>query len=405
MLIGIAADDLTSATDGAVSFVNAGHACEVCFDYRFATLPKSGVLSIDKDSRSRSSAEAEKRAEAVTLKFAGVDVLYQTTDSTIRGHLEAEILAALTASGRKVALLAPAFPEAGRTTEGGEQKLNGKPMNMTLFGRDPIHPVRQSRIRKLFPGMADNDIRHLGLPEIRALQPFNFTAGAHRLVIADAITQADLDRLVAAVDDPREVLFCGSPGMARALASRFRGACSNSLVLPKVTMLLAVVGSANFQSASQKRWLLTSENSVEIIIDPKAASVSPIAAARAALDKAKPLMAEAKTLVLATGLIEKIGVDPVKITEALAHAAAEIVRSHAVDGLILTGGDTAAAVFKALHVPSLKLASEIEPGIPFGMIEHPRPMAVLTKAGGFGTLEVLANAAKVMRLGNQGKAV
>jgi D-threonate/D-erythronate kinase len=106
--IGIAADDLTSTTDGAVPFVRSGHSCDVWFDYRFAPPPHTGVLSINKDSRARSRDEAERRARAATLKLGGVDVLYHTVDSTIRGHLEAEILAALRASGRKFALLAPA---------------------------------------------------------------------------------------------------------------------------------------------------------------------------------------------------------------------------------------------------------------------------------------------------------
>jgi D-threonate/D-erythronate kinase len=397
MKIGIAADDLTSATDGAAPFVTAGHACAVAFDHRFAPALIQDVLSIDKDSRQQRADEAARRAEAVARKLASADVLYHTIDSTIRGHIEAEVLAALKASGRKAALFAPAFPEAGRTTVGGEQLLNGKPMNMSIYGLDPIHPVKEHRIRKRFPSLQDAAVRHIALTEVRALKPGSFSTPAEQLVIADAERQGDLDALVAAVASPSEVLFCGSPGMARALATRFTGLRPVALDIPTATLVLTVIGSANTISISQKRMLILKERAVEIVVDAKAASASPNAAARAAIDKAKPLFAGATSLVVGTSLVERSGVDAHKITEAVGQAVAELIRALPIDGLVLTGGDTAAAVFRAMMLKEIKLSGELEPGIPIGLIESPRRMGVITKAGGFGTMDTLSNAAARLR--------
>jgi D-threonate/D-erythronate kinase len=216
MKIGIIADDLTSATDGAVPFVGSGHACDIWFDHRMAPAAIEDVTSIDKDSRSRSRTEAAQRAQAATLKLAGADILYHTIDSTIRGHLEAELMVTLKASGRKVALLAPAFPDAGRTTIAGEQMLNGKPMNMTAYGRDPIHPIRESHIRRHFASVPNAAVRLLALQDVRRLGSEALSFGSETLLIADAETQGDIDRLIRSVANLREVLFCGSPGMARA---------------------------------------------------------------------------------------------------------------------------------------------------------------------------------------------
>jgi D-threonate/D-erythronate kinase len=150
--------------------------------------------------------------------------------------------------------------------------------------------------------------------------------------------------------------------------------------------------------------MMVRERAVELVIDARAASISPHIAAREALDKAKPLLADAKSFVVATGLVQKTDTDPDKITDAIALAAAELIRTLPIDGLILTGGDTAAAVFRKLGVPSIKLAGEIEPGIPLGIISTPRPITVITKAGGFGSMDTLSNAAAVLRNAKIGAA-
>ncbi|HEV7370302.1 four-carbon acid sugar kinase family protein [Arenibaculum sp.] len=397
MRIGIAADDLTSATDGAVPFVRAANGCEVWLDHRLAPVPGEGVTAVNKDSRARPRDEAERRAHATALRLAGSDVLYHTVDSTLRGHLEAEILAALEASGREVALLAPAFPEAGRTTEDGEQRLAGRPVHETAFGRDPVHPVARSRIRGLFPRLEDADVRHLPLAAVRSLGPGGFDPGTARLVVADATRQADIDGLVASVADPRAVLFCGSPGMARALAARFGGRGHREEPVPAVGTLLTVVGSTHTASQAQRRAMGGPGDMIEIVVDAAAATASPRQAAQAAVNAAGMAPGRARSILVAADAAPRPGADPGRIAECLGLVAAELAGILPVDGLILTGGDTAAAVLGALGVRSLRLSAEIEPGVPLGVADAPRRMAVITKAGGFGSEDVLRNAAAMLR--------
>jgi uncharacterized protein YgbK (DUF1537 family) len=65
--------------------------------------------------------------------------------------------------------------------------------------------------------------------------------------------------------------------------------------------------------------------------------------------------------------------------------------SSQVGGLVLTGGDVAAAVSTALGATTLWLEGEITPGIPWGVLEggrlHDRRIA--TKAGSFGGADAL----------------
>jgi uncharacterized protein YgbK (DUF1537 family) len=65
-------------------------------------------------------------------------------------------------------------------------------------------------------------------------------------------------------------------------------------------------------------------------------------------------------------------------------AAPEVSRQ--VGGLVLTGGDVAAAVSKALGATALWLSGEISSGIPWGRLEGGglHGSRVVTKAGSFG---------------------
>jgi len=56
-----------------------------------------------------------------------------------------------------------------------------------------------------------------------------------------------------------------------------------------------------------------------------------------------------------------------------------------VGALVVTGGETARAVFEAWGVNRLRLIGEVESGLPYSVTEGwKRELPVLTKAGGFG---------------------
>ena len=71
-------------------------------------------------------------------------------------------------------------------------------------------------------------------------------------------------------------------------------------------------------------------------------------------------------------------------------------------GLVLTGGDTALQVSRAVAIESLSIVAAIEPGIPGSRVvggAH-RGLAVVTKAGGFGSRHALLSAVDWIRNGN-----
>jgi uncharacterized protein YgbK (DUF1537 family) len=73
-----------------------------------------------------------------------------------------------------------------------------------------------------------------------------------------------------------------------------------------------------------------------------------------------------------------------RIPGALAVVVARIAADRAVEGLVLSGGETAIHVARALGASGLLIEDEVEPGVPVSSLIGPRPCRVVTKAGGFG---------------------
>jgi uncharacterized protein YgbK (DUF1537 family) len=63
-----------------------------------------------------------------------------------------------------------------------------------------------------------------------------------------------------------------------------------------------------------------------------------------------------------------------------------------VGGVVATGGDTATALLRAWNVTALQLVGEIEPGLAVSIARGARSIAVVTKAGAFGTPDALVKA-------------
>jgi uncharacterized protein YgbK (DUF1537 family) len=372
--IGIVADDLTSAGDGAAPFRAAGFRTLISLALTGAaeTGSNSGVTAVDADSRARSATDAARRTTAAVYQLADADVLVKTVDSTLRGHLVAEVEAALFASGRSTAVLAPAFPSRGRLTEQGIQLLDGRPVHESWFGRDPHHPVRCSDLRRLFPGapvVPAGSARTMLAPHL----------GVARHIIADAGSDADLDEIVAAVPRTGQVLWIGSPGLAAALARRLAPTVTAG---PRPTRgggsrTLLVVGSVHPASEAQVRRLCRATGATAVRVtsanEPSGWPRRGPVVLRGPVDWAVPASARA----------------------VIAASASRLIREHAVESMVLTGGETARAVLEAVGARTFELAAEFEPGVAIAVLDQPRPIPVVVKAGGFGDEDLL------VRLWNQ----
>lgn len=87
--IGVVADDLTSAADGAIAFLKRGYIPRIC---RVGPDdPHASLVSIDTGSRALCETDAAHVTRQAVTTLADRPFLYKTIDSTLRGHIRVEM--------------------------------------------------------------------------------------------------------------------------------------------------------------------------------------------------------------------------------------------------------------------------------------------------------------------------
>jgi 4-hydroxythreonine-4-phosphate dehydrogenase len=344
---------LTGAADCAAAFL--GRAREVSILLDRGRRAHADVSALDLDTRSKS----EKPACAIVRRaFAGrgakrAAILIKKIDSTLRGHIAAELAAARQSLGRRPVLLALSFPAQRRTVRDSLLVLDGKPLpgDLRALLSGAGLPAAQVDLAA---------VRGSGLA--RAMRAALDT-GARGLA-CDAVTDADLDRIARAglALRPRP-LFVGSAGLARALARTYPRKRPSIRPAASPRPVMTVVGSASPVSALQARRLARDPASILVKIDwRREPTTRDIPAVR-------------------------------RVGRLVAQAAPRV-------HYVLTGGETARAVLSARGIREIRLLGEVEPGVPFGMA--PDGTLVCTKAGAFGNSGTLVKCvARLKREMNQ----
>ena len=392
----IIADDLTGAADAGAAFANAGWLTLIILDPT-AQAPEIDVPVISTESRDlvRKEAAAQVSRAVHQIKSEGkISYIYKKIDSTLRGHPEAELAAVMDALGLEGALIAPAFPAQGRTTVGGHQLVDGAPVGHTPSG----HEVPYSDLTAMFqlPQMGA-PARLIDLKRVRRgpdaiceiLDP-----ARSEVVVADAETDADLTAIAQAGLRCSMRVWCGSAGLAQALAdalpppgcSAHHPAIHNRPDGP----CLVVAGSRHPRTTHQVE---VAQGWGASVVRPTPESLEGNAVAvERTVKRASRRLADDEHVILTTADLSESPLGSQAVADALAEIARRLVAEGRVGGLILTGGDIAAAVCDALGGSALWLRGETQPGIAWGILLGGLlpGLPVVTKAGGFGTDEALA---------------
>jgi D-threonate/D-erythronate kinase len=387
--IAVIADDLTGAADTGVQLVHAGYRTAVFFRPS-EVLDDLDAVSFDTDSRTLPAGFAAKRVLEAAHVAREARVVYKKLDSTLRGNVAAELAAALGAARRDLAVVAPAFPAAGRTTVSGTQLVNGVPVDETEMGKDPRTPVLEAHVPTLLAD-AFSSVGALSVEDLADPERVRRTLEDNECVVADAERDADLEALVRAVPDPSRVLWAGSAGLALALGNVYPGphvgeACSRSTPARPV---LVVIGSLSGVAREQLRRLVGEygEVAVSVGVGETGAFERAVAAAREAL---------AGRACAVVHSPEEISASRGSVLESLAEVAAHLSEEGLFKGLVLTGGATAVRVARRLGASGIRLQGEVETGVPIGALIGPKPYPVVTKAGGFGGPDTLVGAVEAL---------
>ncbi|MEM2926145.1 MAG: four-carbon acid sugar kinase family protein [Candidatus Bathyarchaeia archaeon] len=414
----IIADDYTGACDTGAQFSRHGLSTAVITDPSKLddALRKFQVVSFNTETRNASEREARRKVREV-LKLtkkngAEIGIMYKKIDSTIRGNIGAELDAILEEGSYSLCIVAPAFPAKGRTTLRGFQLVEGVPVDKTNFSKDPLSPVRESHVPTLISQQAKQRIGYVSLEVVRggpgALAD-ELKAREHqgeRIVVLDAITQRDLETIALASSSLKVRLLCGSAGLAAEIPYAF------GLAKPKPALIVS--GSLNPVSLKQIRHLKEQPRTevLEVLFIGDLRRAEQKLLVKEGVEALRRNHHLIVTTTSSDGSLDGSGVAPNSldterckgriITKYLGLIVEEILRHQKPSGLILSGGETAFQVLKALGASALILDGEVETGIPIGKVLGGRyeGLKVIVKAGGFGRSESLMEAARRLEEGD-----
>ena len=344
------ADDLTGALDTSAELVGKFGPLEVCWSVS-SIAPTQSSFSFDSGTRERPADAAFATVQKLAPLLADADISYKKIDSLLRGPWVAELDACWRTGLWGACIVAPAFAYQGRRTLDGQQYARTADGSWSAAGKNIIEQLRE---RKL---------------EARRARPADgLQAGIN---VFDAEADDDLDRVVQAGQSyPGKVLWCGSGGLASALARGTDVWVSDRLKRP----VLGVFGSDHRITALQ----LAACEAVVIASTDIAQDIDRI---RQRLDKGVAFV--------------RLEAADARLRDDVAHHFSRQISllSRAVyppGTLVIAGGETVKAQSIAVGARALRLLGRLEPGVPKSVIEGGdwTGVEVISKSGAFGAADL-----------------
>lgn len=413
MRIGVVADDFTGASDIANTLARAGARTTLHLglpaDLDPAAIAGDDAAVVALKSRSIAAADAVAQSVAVAqaLRAAGAEQIVfkycSTFDSTPEGNIGPVAAALLDLLGGEVALVCPAFPDAGRTIYQGHLFVHDRLLSESGMERHPLNPMTDPDLRRWLARQTDAKVGHLPLAALRASRGAEALAEAaargERLIVADAIANDDLlalGRLAAG-----HALVTGGSGIALGLPANFGLAAAGDAPLPATdgdTLVLA--GSCSAATRGQIAAYTPDHPSLKLAIaadlDPESEAERAIAFAlgnrgRAPLVYSSADPAEVAGIQAEYGTEESARYFETILTRVATRAAEEGFRR-----IIVAGGETSGAVASGLATGPLVIGPEIATGVPAMRTRSTPPLAVALKSGNFGGPDFFVRAAEAL---------
>jgi uncharacterized protein YgbK (DUF1537 family) len=420
MLLGAIADDFTGATDLCSMLVRGGMRTVQLIGVPSPDLPVPDADAVVVALKSRTApvrqAVDESLAALRWLQAAGARQYFfkycSTFDSTPQGNIGPVADALIAALGSGFALACPAFPTNARTVYQGHLFVGGTLLSESGMEHHPLTPMTDANLVRVLSAQTEGTV---GLvPFATVDQGANAIRDAmtqlkergRRYAIVDAITDAHLLAIGEAAAN--HALITGGSGVAMGLPANFRrsGLLAEAIdpgALPKIDGASAVVaGSCSRATLAQLGYVRDHLPVFELdaLATPDAAALSEAALAWAA-DK----IGDQPVVIAASAPPEKVAELQSKlgreqagtlVEEAVANVARGLV-DRGVRKMVVAGGETSGAVVGRLGVRSLRIGSEIDPGVPWTQAAGSGPDLLLAlKSGNFGATDFFLKAFRVL---------
>jgi len=408
MLLGCIGDDFTGSSDLANTLAKGG----------MRTVQYGGVPAVPAESDVQAGVIALKTrsvapAEAVAQSLAALDWLRaqgcrqfffkycSTFDSTADGNIGPVADALAEVLDAQQVVVCPAFPGTGRSLYQGYLFVKDRLLSESGMEKHPLTPMTDPDIRRWLARQSQHAVGHVAAQDVfagadRIAQALaREEAAGHRLVVVDAIRDADLVEIGKAVRDLP--LITGGSGVAIGLPANFGCRAAAVPWRGQSGKCIALSGSCSLATREQIKCHEAEHAAREID------AVAVIEGNLKAEDVTAWLL-ENDWLPLAYSSAEPAEVAAVqkaygkaRAAEALEGFFAEVARQAVAAGItrvVTAGGETSGAVVEGLSLERLEIGPEIDPGVP--ALRAGPDLAVALKSGNFGAPDFFAKAARVL---------
>ncbi len=420
------ADDLTGAMDTGVFLSDIYSKVSVLFDKDFISeeSKQSDAIIIDTESRNIEPEKAYSvlKEYLLQIKDANSNIIYKKVDSTLRGNIGPELEAVLSQDDVDLLLFVPALPANGRTTLNGFHYLNGKLLTESDLASDPFSPISSAYIPEIIKEKSSIKVSKIEINEIRKgkehiLQIIdNIYKSGGKVVVADAETDDDLTLIVSAIDSTSyNVLPCGSAGLFSKIFEKAPKISAYNTNIQKSDKPVVVISGSPAQVSKlqieqaerQGEYILRLDD--EAITSEKKNAIAELKRAgiliKAALKEGRNVVIDAAGTGKRElgdkykGKPEELKEASRKVQDSIKCILEEVIIDAEISGIMIFGGDTAINICKNLNTKALRILGEIEPLVPYGVFEggNLNGVFVSTKAGGFGSDNIIGNAIDFFR--------
>lgn len=410
----VVSDDMTGNNDTGALLKQIGLDTVAAISDHISSdrLEGKDALCLNTDSRAMlPDAAKEKVRKAVRDYWKSGMLCCKRIDSTMRGNVGSEIDGMLDAlpKGFK-AVVVPAFPRAGRVCVGGHMLVHGIALTSSGAGRDPKTPVHSSRVTEIIALQSSRRIQSIFLQEIqedREKLAETIRESDAEILVMDAVSEADIERIADACRLAQVAVACVDPGSFSVRMAQ--GCCEKK---SRDLKNLLVIGSLSEVTRRQ----------VVYFIKKKSPLLYRVSAARLLADYETVKKEAVEFLSANMGAYENIclltdeeAARDEAGTETGIHAAEEISRrftqigaeffnrcSKEIACIYLCGGDIAKDFMENLQIEAIDIMDEVIPLAVYGkmMDKDHKAVQVLTKGGMIGeesTICDMINYAKKVR--------
>lgn len=422
MLLGCIADDLTGATDLALTLSREGLRTVQTTGMPEDDLNLDGVDAVVVALKSRTipaaDAVEQSLAAADRLKAVGARRLFfkycSTFDSTDAGNIGPVAEALMARYGIPFTIACPAFPATGRSIYMGQLFVNGVPLAESSMRDHPLTPMRDSDIRRVLGRQMRGSVGHVSYPDVEAGAAAigsafrREQAAGHAIAIVDALGDAHLRAIGAAA--ARLDLVTGGSGVAIGLPAAYRDLGLIDRLTPPPEAIEAppgravvLAGSCSAATRGQVEAALAA-GLPALRIDPLAVADGTTSAA-AVVDWLDRQPHDRIALVYSSDEPERVRAVQDRLgRDAAGHAVEDLLAGVArqlpgcgFTRLLVAGGETSGAVVNALGVKALSIGPEIDPGVPWTRSRSGPDLALALKSGNFGAPDFFLKAWRSLR--------